>query len=195
MSDNLGGDDPIQVWQSQPVEPLIMSIDEIRKKASKFQRRIRGRNLRETVASFVAIGIFALFFKWYPDPVQRIGSCLTIAGYLYVIWRMNGPAAAGRVPLDATFESCLTFHRRELARQRDLLRTVWRWYLGPLVPGLAVSIIGVMARRARHPSDWLRVLPFLIVLPVVFWIIGRLNGRAADCLQRHIDDLERAVEQ
>ena len=195
MSNNFGGDDPIEVWQSQPVEPLIMSIEEIRKKAAAFQRRIQGRNLRETVASLVAIGIFALFFKWFPAPVQRIGSCLTIAGYLYVLWRMNGSAAASRVPTNAAFEACLTFHRRELVRQRDLLRTVWRWYLGPLVPGLLVSVLGALATKARHPSDWWRAAPLLVVFAAVFWLVARLNRRAADCLQRQIDDLDRAVEQ
>jgi hypothetical protein len=172
-----------------------MSIDEIRKKALKFQRRIQGRNLTETIGSLFAIGIFALFIKWFPSPLSRLGSCMTIAGYLYVIWRMNGPAAAARVPSDATFEACLTFHRRELARHRDLLRAVWRWYLGPIVPGIVVSMTGAIAGKARHLSDWWRAAPVLVVFAVGFWFIAWLNGRAADCLQRQIDDLDRAVEQ
>jgi uncharacterized protein involved in response to NO len=35
----------------------------------------------------------------------------------------------------------LRFHRSELERQRDMLRAVPRWYLLPLVPGIATAIV------------------------------------------------------
>ena len=38
--------------------------------------------------------------------------------------------------------SCLEFHRSELVRQRDLLRSVWWWYLLPFVPGMLLIPVG-----------------------------------------------------
>ena len=190
-------DDPVDIWQNQPVEPLTMSMEEIRNKAVKFERRIRSRNLRETVIAVALIPLFVLFLRWFPAPLARAGSVLNIAALVYVIWRMNGSAAPSRVPDGAGWENCIAFHRRELARHRDLLRTVWRWYLGPLVPGVVLFNFAIIAPKVRagHPADWWRVLPSLALLIAWFIVVVRLNNRAADCLQRRIDELDRVAGQ
>src|SRR5579863_2413420 len=138
MANEFSPDDPREVWQSQHVEPIVMSIEEIRRKALGFERRIRSRNSRETVVAVAMIVVFGWFLIKFATPLERIGSGLTIAGLAYVIYRMNGSAAPLKVPAESGRESCVAFHRRELERQRDLLRGIWRWYLGPLVPGLVV---------------------------------------------------------
>src|SRR5471030_3451406 len=51
-------DDLKNVWQNQTVEANQMSLDELRRKAGKFQKRIRNRNLREYAASVVVVAVF-----------------------------------------------------------------------------------------------------------------------------------------
>jgi hypothetical protein len=193
----MANDDPIEVWQSQPVEPVYMSIEEIRNKAARFERRIRWRNLRETLVALALIPVFGLFLRWFSTPTERVGSGLTILGLLYLIYRMNGLAAPKRVPTDGGFQNCVTFHRRELERQRDLLRTVWLWYLGPLVPGILVFNLGVLGPKISpgHPAQWWRAAPFVVLMVAWFWVVIRLNRRAADRLQRTIDELDRVAEE
>ncbi len=190
-------DDPIEIWQSQNVEPITMPIEQLRSKAMKFESHIRSRNLRETAIAVALIPLFLLFLRWFPAPLAQIGSWLNIAGLVYVIYRLNGPAAAATVPADAGWENCIAFHRRELVRHRDLLRTVLRWYLGPLIPGVVVFTIGTIAPKVRpgHPLDWWRAAPALVLLAVWYWIVVRLNNRAADCLQRQIDELDLVARQ
>ncbi len=197
MANEFSADDPIEVWQSQPVEPLYMSIEEIRNKARKFEGKIRTRNLRETIVAVALIPVFGLFLRWFPTPPERVGSCLTIAGLLYLIYRMNGSAAAKRVPSGGGFDTCVAFHRRELERQRDLLRSVWLWYLGPLVPGILVFNLGVIGQKISrgHPMQWWRAAPFVVLLVAWFWVVIWLNRRAADRLQRTIEELDRVAEQ
>jgi hypothetical protein len=113
---------------------------------------------------------------------------------IYMIYRINGRGAPGKNLPESGFENCLEFHKRELVKQRDLLRTVWSWYLGPMIPGLVVTLGASVAAKVRHPSDWLRLVPILIVFSAFFWAVARFNQRAANCLQRQIDDLNRAVE-
>ena len=193
MPDELLPDDPVQLWQTQSLEETSMSLEEIREKAVRFERRIRWRNLRETMVALVLIPLFCFFFYWCPAPSQRIGSGLTIAGLVFLIWYMKRNAGAEAVPAGAGFANYVAFHRRELERQRDLLRRVWFWYLGPLLPGILVFNFGVIAPKVRHPADWLRALPFLVILAFWFWATARMNHRAADRLQRDIDELDRFV--
>ena len=49
---------------------------------------------------------------------------------------------ARTLPSDLALTSALEFHRVQLERQRDLLRSVWWWYLLPFAPGVLVLEIG-----------------------------------------------------
>jgi hypothetical protein len=193
-NDNLPRD-PVELWQSQEVEPLLMPIEQIRAKSMKFEKCIRSRNLRETVAAIAVVVVFGFYLKWFPSPLERLGSCLTIAGLLLMVYFMNSKAAARRSPAGAAFETCLAFHRRELERHRDLLRSVWKWYLGPLVPGVSVFMVAVTATRIKHASDWWRAAPMLVLVAVLFWAAGWINHRAADKIQQRIDELDRVAGQ
>ena len=102
---------------------------------------------------------------------------LVVVGYL---WRR------GRAPrFDALVETraLLASHRRELERQRDLLRSVGRWYLLPFVPGFVIVLIG---RAADHPVV---TLVESVGIAAVFVIAWRLNQAAARELQRDIEAL------
>src|SRR5437870_5229342 len=121
-------DDILNVWQSQPVENIAMPIEEIRRRARQFERRIRNRNLREYVAGAAGIVIFTVYIFIFPQ--VRIGSALIIAGMLCILFQIYKRATPGTLPADLGLTSSLQFHRRELVRQRDLLRTVWLWYIG-----------------------------------------------------------------
>ena len=182
MENELPPDNLKNLWQSQNVEPTLMSLEELRRKAEEFQKRIRHRNLREYVASVVVLAIFS-YFLWR-FPAMRLAGSLILAGTLYMMYQLHTKGAAKVVPESLALDTCLAFHQRELERQRDLLRDVWKWYLLPFVPGL----IAIVA--ARLPSTGLiRGLPFILFCAAVFYFLWWLNKRAADKLQRQIDEL------
>jgi hypothetical protein len=182
------------LWQSQPVEPRQFSAKEIRKKATRFQRTVRFRNFREYVAAVFVLVIFSGYALKASTWLSKAGPSLIVVGTLYIMFQLYTRAASLPVPGgedDAgVTESCTQFHRKELERQRDLLRTVWRWYLKPLVPGLLVMFVvrfidawarGGVAIAASLGSALITVLVFL----GVWW----LNAVGAKKLQREIDAL------
>jgi hypothetical protein len=182
------------LWQSQPVDPKQFSSEEIRDKATRFQRRVRFRNLREYVAAVFVLVIFSGYAWKASTWLSKSGPALIVVGTLYIMFQLytraaSLPVAGGEGGAGVT-ESCAQFHRRELERQRDLLRTVWQWYLGPLVPGLLVMFVdgfidagekGGVAIVASLGSAPITVLVFL----GVWW----LNAVGAKKLQREIDAL------
>jgi membrane protein implicated in regulation of membrane protease activity len=97
------------------------------------------------------------------------------------------------LPKDAGLTTCIEFQRRELERQRDLLSNVWSWYLGPLIPGMAVLIT---AYALANPAHWkyqgVFIAAYVLFVAAVFAGIGKLNGKAARKLQRQIDELDEA---
>jgi hypothetical protein len=175
-----------QLWQQQPVEGTRMSIDEIRRRASRFEKKIMWRNVREYVAGGISVTLSVWFFIHGHKPLFRVACGLVIAGLIYMSYQLHRRASARSLPADMGAVNALQFHRAELERQRDFVAHVWRWYLGPLLPGMAAySLIAVLAAHA-HPWIAIFINLFFAGCLVLTW---RLNVYAARCLQKKIDDL------
>jgi len=188
MTNETPHDDMRKVWQNQKVEYAPMSLDEIHKKAQRFQRSIHRRNVREYVAAAIVVAGFGFYIWRFDDILVRIGSALVITGALYVVHHLHKMGSARTVPADLGSVTCLRFHRDELGRQRDLLRGVWRWCLLPLVPGLALFLFGP---ALRVPLErWGPVGATAAFYAAVFVAVWALNQWAARKLQRQIDELD-----
>jgi len=87
---------------------------------------------------------------------------------------------------------------RQAERQRDLLRGVWRWYLLPFVPGLAVFLLGLFRWTMKLPNAPAHARVIMITFGLtaagcglVFVAVGKLNQWAARKIQREIDGLDK----
>lgn len=185
------GNSPRSVWQNQKLEGIRMSANEIRAKDRRFQRRIFWRNALEYAAA-IALVLFSSFqFRKSSDVVMRAGFVLAGAGTLYLVWQLWRRGSPRNLPAEMGLASALDFHRRELERQRDLLASVWRWYLGPLMPGWVVLMIGIGRTNPGHLQHFaLRFTVFNIVAVALFVFGWKLNQRGARKLQRRIDELD-----
>jgi len=180
------------LWQEQPAEPLTMPVNEIRERAAKFEKAIKRRDLNEYLAAAFVVAAFSLCIAIIPNTIVKIGCGLIIAGHLYVSWHMHHRGSARALPFDAAFGSCLSFHRSELVRRRDLLRGVLFWYIGPLIPGYAVFIWGMADMLAGRVQA---VIQAAILMVVVALAVLGLNWWGGRKLQRQIDELDDLGKQ
>jgi Flp pilus assembly protein TadB len=180
----LDDDDKLHaVWQQREGESTRFSVDDLKRQAHSFSRSIRWRNVRE----YAAAAVVTLVFSWQAvratTSFERWGSCLVVAAAVFVCGYLR---TRGRTPEpDSWVDTCtmLASHRRELERQRDLLRSAGRWYLLPFVPGLVMILIG---RTAEHPEA---ALAGAVVTAAAFLVVSWLNRAAARGLQRDIEAL------
>jgi hypothetical protein len=194
MSDETSQDRRLkELWQSQSTEGVRMSVEQIQAVAGKLQRRIHWRNIREYVAAIAVIVFSAYEFFRGGDLLVRTGFGLIIAGTSYLIWHLLSKGSWRPLPEDAGLSSCIEFQRRQLEQQRDLVSSVWRWYLGPLVPGMAVLIVAFGRANPGHLQHMnLIAAIYAAAVGAVFVAIARLNSSAARRLQRQIDELDEA---
>ena len=182
-----------KLWHDQGEEPVKMSLDDIRRKAQKFDRTIRRRNGREYIAAAFVVAIFGYYIWHFHEWFLRTGSVLVIAGAVYMVFQLHRRGWAASAPADLGLTTGLDFYRKELERQRALLSSVWRWYLGPFIPGLAVITLGAaITNPARSQHAWTFAGSYAVVVTLAFWLVARLNQRCADRLQRQIDELNAA---
>ncbi len=175
------------LWQDQPVEPVKMSIEDIRRKAQAFETKVgRGYRIAWVILIFCLIG-YASFFFIFTNPVQRAGSCLTVAGYLVGAYQLRKRGPARRVPENPAEATCAAY-RGELERQREFHLSVFSRLL-VFVPGPVVFIMGFVG--ADLGTGQAIALATALVLPV-FLLGVPLSRREARKLQGEIAALDAA---
>jgi hypothetical protein len=185
--------DPKTLWKEQAMQATSFSPDYLERQSDCLTRAVKRRNTIE----YVAAGLVALFFGanalgLFGMPAGDVqafthvaGSLLMIAGAAVVAWQLHARASA--TPPNPGATGTLGYHLTALKRQRDALKAVWLWYVGPLIPGFAVLFAGAWLNPAAD-----KVVLAVIQSVVVLVLIGvlALNRRAARRMQREIDRLE-----
>jgi drug/metabolite transporter (DMT)-like permease len=181
------------IWGAQAMEPDLVSVEQIRANADKFQSAVQRRNRIEYAAAVFVIAGFGLYLWIFPTPLMRLGSLLIIAGTIFIVVWIRFRASTNPIPSQVSFMDYISRYREELRRQQTALRTVWLWYLGPLVPGLMVFTIG-MSRLIEHaPGNGRPMWPLVVVMVGVFAGVWLLNLWGARRLQKKIDELSRVI--
>jgi RNA polymerase sigma-70 factor, ECF subfamily len=174
------------------------SVDDLRRKAGKFRKRIFWRNAREYVAALGVIVFFGyqLAHTTDADTLVRVAFGLMIAGVLYMVWHLHRRGSSRSLPEEMGLANSLEFYRRELARQRDLVQSVGKWYFGPLIPGWVLLEVAFARANPGHPRHFaLFFTMFNLLVAAVFVFVWKLNQRAARRVQRQIDELDALQKQ
>jgi hypothetical protein len=166
---------------------LPRSLEDVRGRAQAFEKEIRRRTLLGTVVTLFVMACFAQGFYVFPNGIQRIGSCVTIAGCLFMLGQLHRKRASA-VPVLPTYEMTVDLYRKELLRQRDFHRGTWFWWrIVVFLPGPLLFEAGAaLTRPGLLPSIGLTAGVFLILA-----ILGvPLNYQMARKYQRQADLLD-----
>jgi hypothetical protein len=180
------------LWQRQPAEYDPMTLEQIRAKAAAFQKKIRIRNMVEYAAMpIVVLGFAPLLWATHSWMLQA-GGVLIILATGFVAWQLHRRASARRGPESGA--ALADFHRSELVRQQQAVRSVGVWYLAPFIPGLVMITLGrwfqspVASRSLEEDRTIIALCGVIMVLAlVVVWLLNRLGAHR---LQKEIDDLD-----
>ena len=184
---------PLPEWCDAAPDAVFSDPQDCAVRATKFERRIRRRNLMEYVAGAIVIvgaGASSIAAGIKGDWGIALAMALTAIGAIVVLWGLFRRATnLERRPEDP----CRMHLRRQYQRQYDALRDVPLWYIGPLIPGVltlyaaivtgAAEQIGVIEalKGAAGPA----VLTFGILAAVAL-----LNWLGARSLKREIQSLD-----
>lgn len=191
--------EPVQnLWLSQPRENFTMSTEEIRSRASRLHANVSARNTREYVVGALLIIIFG-YFAWTSKTLfEQLALALTVVGIGVTLWGLHRQARTAGSDEIFMVTNWSDFYRMQLVRQRDALRRIWTWYLGPLLPGLVMFWIAAGSKFLASGNLLMGgsiILVGLAVTAIVFGSIAAANRKAADQLQEEIDALERLMSE
>lgn len=189
MIDEKSNNDIRLAWQAQCQEESMIALEGIVKKADQFRTKIMWRNWIEYIAAAVVLVVFGSYAYRFDGLMFRIGCGLIIAATLFIIYHLRKHGSPGTPQHHATLSEHVAFYKKELTRQRDLIRRVVWWYLAPFVPGLAFFLAGIAETDLIEKGPPIPVR--IAVITVVFIGIWFLNQWGARRLQRQIDALDQ----
>ena len=164
---------------------MTIDIEQLRRRSTRLYSCVHARNVRETVAGGIAATLLAWTTIGEHDVLRLSSSVLLIAGMLYVMYHLWRHGRAAALPADLGALDAISFHRRELLHQRDLLRGVFWWYLAPFLPGLALSGMSAMHR------SWMVSAGLTLFVILAFGFVMRVNRGAVHRLDRELAELSR----
>lgn len=168
-----------------------LSLDELRGEMRQVERAARVTRRVESAAGVFVIGAGIAGTVWAPQITAKAGFALMAAGAGFVVLYLRRHALRP-LPMDLGFDGSRTAFRAALVRGEQLLRSVWLWYLLPLMVGPLVLIAGWSAEPGRSLRSVLGFLGVFLIMSALAW---GMNRDAANRLARRIDALDKTNER
>jgi hypothetical protein len=121
---------------------------------------------------------------WHVELFFALALAWSIAGLFF----LNRGLWSAAMPSDVGISSGLQSCRREIERQRDLVRRGLLWSFGPIMLAIGAMILSLAMVGTRTRGVLPNALPFLVL--VVVWIVTYFIIRVRE--QR---DLQRAISE
>ena len=168
-----------------------LSLDELRGEMRQVERAARVTRRVESAAGILVIGFGIAGTVWAPQITAKAGFALMAAGAGFVVFYL-GRHALRPLPMDLGFDASRTAFHDALVQGERLLRSVWLWYLSPLIAGPLVLIVGWSVEQQRSFRSVLGFLGVLLIMTALAW---RMNRDAANRLARRIEALDRTKQR
>jgi hypothetical protein len=163
-----------------------MTSEALHRKSVAFHRTV----WRQDLAELMGCGLVALAFGFQigaaPNALVRLGEVLGIVSAILAAFQLRRYAATR--PSDASIgASLIGFHIRELQRRRDLLRSVSRWMVVPILIAIWVIVAGFVQAR---PDTAGPLFALGGIMTLIGLVLSLANVRKARGLQREVDALQ-----
>jgi hypothetical protein len=139
-------DEAKEHWNAPPDTPSpsmsnaqILSL--VKDRSEDFDRTIRHRDWRESIAAGAVFLIFATML-FDPSWLVRAGALVVMGSSVFVYWTLRRARSDDEPPAGAPVAEVLRAERAKVDRQIRLLQSVLWWYVGPLAVGALLIVAG-----------------------------------------------------
>jgi hypothetical protein len=187
MHSDRTGNDPKIIWQKQPTELTMMTIEKIHRKARELHQKTRRKLLGNGAAVLLVMALCGFGMARARHPVERTAFVLAIVWGLAGLYVINRGMWSATLPGDAASTSGLEFYRREIERRQNLFRRALQWSFGPVVLAIGAFVLSIsgIPSRALIPNG----IPFLALVAVWIAAVFVIRMKERRELQREIDEL------
>lgn len=166
----------IKIWQSSPNQERVKFeksrlMIEVQSSIDDFHKKVKFRDLREEIAAFIAIPIFAYFAFTIPYLLSKVAAVLIIGFGIFVVVRLRNARKHKPGALAETYLEYLYKMRAYLVIQKQLLDSVLYWYI---LPGITLTMLFVFGFGITGRLKPILKMAFLnVILAVVTYYLNK----------------------
>jgi hypothetical protein len=185
-----GDNDPKKLWQNQPREERIMTLEMIHKKTQMLRARARRELLGNVVTTLLSVAIAWFGFLHTHDLGFRSAFAASVPWAVLGLYLVHRGMWSAPSPERSPLMTGLEFYRREIDRRRSLLGRLLQWSLGPILLSLG-SLILVLTGWTLSVGKPGAVIPFTTL--AVIWLVAVFVLRSRDQreLKKEVDQLNQ----
>ncbi len=189
--------DPKSLWNKQEIIMSPLALSEIKSQALKMHHRLLWRDRIEYLAGLFCMMLFIFLAFISPEWTFRAACALLVAGIgciCYNLYQRKSEAPDDSIRFAA---NSADFHLDQLRHQYAMLSSVGKWYIGPILPGMAAFLMAAIYEASKQVGTLnaiLGSLPGIAVSTLILLGIYWLNMRAAKKLKERIETLESYFE-
>ncbi len=177
------------LWQTQPTEGRVMSIEEVRDRSLKLQEEARRRVARMYAVAAANIGL-PLVLMWFIPDLRPALAWLVVTAVFLMLFVRRRSALRTLAPAWTPAEG-LTFYRHLLEHERDFQRDSVLWFtIGPALNILMLGFVYAASPLFHGTAPEIAAMTTIFATHVVVLaVIGRRLRGLADKCQVELDDL------
>jgi hypothetical protein len=179
-----------QLWQSQALDAPRITLAFVLHQSDALRRRTR----KDVASTYIATAAGMAYFGWKcaesfsAEPLLSLATALWIAAALTGLLLVRKLFASQVQPAELGVLDALKFYRRQLERQRDAGRGVWRWLPLLFVPGHMMLFASYFIEIT--PIPWRAIIFAAVLIVLGTWIAIVMIEREARRIQKEIDALD-----
>jgi RNA polymerase sigma-70 factor (ECF subfamily) len=168
-------------------------LERVHEESEAFDRKIRRRDLLETLAAVVVATAFGYEAVTVETWVARLGALIVVGSSAFIVWWLRRARKTGRVrSADLPVAERLRAERERIESQIRLLESVLWWYAGPLAVGAALFVLGLQAGAVATAAT---LTVIVAVSSFVWWLNRRAVRRDLRPRRRELNRLIDTLEE
>ncbi len=126
------------LWQDQPTEPVVMSLEQVHSRALKFQSQEQWVLVIMLIEAVLMVLMTAFVIVSFDDRLLRAAYLLTMLGALFALYYRQAHKISDRKAVLTASQACFDYYRHSLIKRIELTQTAWAWVLLPILPGVCL---------------------------------------------------------
>ena len=172
-------DELINIWQSSASEERVKFeksrlMIEVQNSLDRFNRAIKYRDLRETIAAFIVIPAFTYYIYLVPHTLSKIASGLIAVWSIILIIRLKQAKKNKPGSCSESYLEYLQKTKAHLLGQKGLLDTGLYWFILPFNAFMFLFLAGFVG----VPGKTNYIIGVVVASIVLGFILFYLNKRA-----------------
>ncbi|MDH5602561.1 MAG: hypothetical protein OEY51_01410 [Cyclobacteriaceae bacterium] len=193
-------DELITIWKSSPHEERIKFeksrlMIEAQNSLDRFNKAIKYRDLRETIAAFIVVPVFTYYIYLIPHTLSKIASGLIAVWTIISIIRLKMAKKNKPGPYSVSYLEYLHKTRTFLLEQKRLLDTGLHWFILPMNAFIFLFLAGFIGIPGKTNYIIGMLIASLVLGFTVYYLNKRVVKKAIIPRLEKVEELIKVLEE